>query len=211
MPQNPFVRVIAIVALSLSLAAGIFLWWQTQKQGPGTTAKVSSSGTALIGGPFQLTDQNGDARSEGDLLGSYSLIYFGYTYCPDICPATLSLMTQAIDRLEESSKEKADRIRPVFFTVDPERDTVDSLREYAAHFHPRLMALTGSVDKVREAAKVYRIFYKKVDDDGSSEYLMDHTSLIYLMAPDGAYLTHFPHVSDAAAIAEKLSEYVKGG
>ena len=117
MPQNPFVRVIAVLALSLSLAAGVFLWWQAQQLDSAKSSQVTSSGTALVGGPFQLTDHNGEPRSEADLKGSYALIYFGYTYCPDICPATLSLMTQAIDRLAVTDKGKADCKLTVLFTL----------------------------------------------------------------------------------------------
>ena len=204
-------RFLLIVVLGLVLAGGGFaLWTAVQPQKP--TGIVSSqgegSGKALIGGAFTLTDQTGAPRSEADLTGQYSLVYFGYTYCPDICPTSLSTMTQGLDLLAESAPAKEAAVRPVFVTIDPERDTVEAMAGYAAHFHPRLMALTGTPEQVATAAKAYRIYYQKVQEPGASDYLMDHSSIIYLMGPDGSYLTHFTHASTAEDIAKGLTEQV---
>ncbi|MGF1630464.1 MAG: SCO family protein [Kiloniellaceae bacterium] len=204
-------RILLIVVLGLVLAGGGFAaWYVVQPQQPGgiVSSETRTSGSALIGGSFTLTDQTGTQRREIDLMGHYALVYFGYTYCPDICPTSLSTMTQGLDLLEEQAPDKARAVLPVFITVDPERDTVEALASYAEHFHPRFMALTGTQEEVDTAAKAYRIYYQRVEEPGASDYLMDHSSVIYLMAPDGSYLTHFTHASTADDIAEGLSERV---
>lgn len=209
--MSTFTRILLIVVLGLMLAGGGLLAWSlVQPPQPGgiVSSKTSSSGSALIGGPFTLTDQTGERRSEADLEGRYALVYFGYTYCPDICPTSLSTMTQAIDLLAEQAPDKAQAVLPVFITIDPARDTVEALKSYAEHFHPRLMALTGTEQEVAAAAKAYRIFYQRVEEPSASDYLMDHSSVIYLMGPDGSYLTHFTHASTAEDIAKALAERV---
>jgi len=204
-------RILLIVVLALALAGGGFFAWtyvQPQKPGGIVSSGTTSNGAALIGGPFTLTDQTGQRRSEADLKGHYALVYFGYTYCPDICPTSLSTMSQALDLLAEQSPEKAAAVLPVFITIDPERDTVDALAGYAEHFHPRFLALTGSTEEVAAAAKAYRIYYQKVEEPGASDYLMDHSSIIYLMGPDGGYLTHFTHATTVDELAKDLAERV---
>src|SRR3546814_19473129 len=117
-------------------------------------------------------------------------------------------MTQGLDLLAEQAADKAQAVLPVFITVDPERDTVETLATYAEHFHPRLLALTGTLEEVADAAKAYRIYYQKVEEPDASDYLMDNSSVIYLMAPDGNYLTHFTHASTAEHIAKAPAERV---
>jgi cytochrome oxidase Cu insertion factor (SCO1/SenC/PrrC family) len=204
-------RILLVVVLGLLLAGGGVLAWyfvQPPRSGGIVSSETSTTGSALIGGPFTLTDQSGQRRSETDLEGRYALVYFGYTYCPDICPTSLSTMTQGIDLLAEQAPDKAKAVLPVFITVDPERDTVEALASYAEHFHPRLLALTGTEAEVAAAAKAYRIYYQKVEESGASDYLMDHSSILYLMGPDGSYLTHFTHASTAEEIAKSLAERV---
>ncbi len=203
--------ILLIAALGVLLAAGgIGAWIFVQSQKPGSivSSETRTSGSALIGGAFTLTDQNDQRRSEADLMGRYSLIYFGYTYCPDVCPTALSTMSQGLDLLDETAPDKAAAVLPVFVTVDPERDTVAALATYASHFHPRFLALTGTPEEVAVVAKAYRIYYQRVEEAGSNDYLMDHSSIIYLMAPDGSYLGHFTHASTAEDIALNLAEQV---
>jgi len=210
MPASPLVRAALIFAVGLALLTGGLALWRfaTPSQPATVSGAVSSSGAALIGGAFELVDQDGTTRTPADFSGRFMLIYFGYSYCPDVCPTSLSVMTQALDLLEESSPESAARIVPVFITIDPERDTVPVMKDYAAHFHPAMVALTGSSEQVAQAAKAYRVFYAKVEDESAGDYLMDHSSFFYLMGPDGDYAAHFAHNAPPDEIAVALQGYV---
>lgn len=159
---------------------------------------------SAIGGPFNLVDQHGRAVSDADLRGQYLLVYFGYTYCPDVCPTELQTMSRAIDLLGE----EGEKVTPVFITVDPERDTVEQLAAYAEHFHPRLVALTGTAEQVAAAAKAYRVIYRKVEDESAAEYLMDHSSIVYLMDPKGRFVTHFGGGTGPEKMAERIRGYL---
>ena len=193
MPRNPVVRAIAAIALLLAVVAGMLLYTPF-----GRHLWQSETGIALIGGPFHLVDQNGQARSDADFHGQYLLIFFGYTNCPDVCPTTLQTITTAMDKLGSD----AAKVTPIFITVDPERDTPAVMKAYAANFTPRLVALSGNPDAIAAAAKVYRIYYKKVGE--GADYSMDHTALVYLMGPDGNYLAHFSNEATADDIVKDL-------
>lgn len=204
-------RVLLISVLGLALVAGgLGLWLALQPDKPTqiVSGQASSSGTALIGGPFTLTDHRGTIRSEADFHGRYMLIFFGFTYCPDICPTTLSTVTQGLDILAESEAAKAAAVTPVFVSVDPERDTIEALADYVSHFHPSMVAMTGSDEQVAQVAKAYRAFYRKVFTEDAEDYLIDHSAIIYLMGPDGSYLSHFTHVTTAEEMAEGLAKLV---
>ncbi|MFI5018217.1 MAG: SCO family protein [Dongiales bacterium] len=199
MPQNPAVRIIAFAALLLAVAVVVLAytpWGQSLWQG-----KVAQEmGAAAIGGPFKLTDQNGKPRSDADFRGEYTLVFFGYTNCPDVCPTTLQTLTDAMADLGP----KAEKVTPVFITVDPERDTAKALKDYAANFTPRLVMLTGSPADIAAVAKEYRVYYAKAGE--GPNYAMDHTALIYLMGPDGTYVTHYAPQATADDIAKDLSK-----
>jgi protein SCO1/2 len=171
----------------------------------GLSGLVSSSGTALVGGPFTLVDHTGREVSDETFHGRYTIVYFGYTYCPDVCPGTLQVLMSALDELGQ----KADDIQPLFVTVDPERDTVKEMARYVHYFGDTLIGLTGTTEQVEQAAKAYRVYFQRVEGDDGGPYLMDHTSILYLMGPDGGFVKHFNYDSDprdlAAAIAEHLS------
>jgi cytochrome oxidase Cu insertion factor (SCO1/SenC/PrrC family) len=166
----------AFIALLVLLLAGFA--YETGWFGGGATDNAAA---LPIGGPFSLVDQNGVTRRDADFRGKLMLVYFGYTYCPDICPATLLAMSQAIDKLGL----EGDQVQPIFITVDPERDTQAQMKLYAANFHPRLLALTGSAEQVDAAEKDYRVYAKKVTEASKADYLMDHSSFIYLMDRNG--------------------------
>jgi cytochrome oxidase Cu insertion factor (SCO1/SenC/PrrC family) len=170
------------------------------------TGTVLTTGKALVGGPFRLTDQHGKTVGDTDFRGRYMLVVFGYTFCPDVCPAELQVITAALDALGPL----ADRIQPVFITVDPERDTVSQLALYAGNFHPRLVLLTGSSAAIADVAKAYRVYYARAEGSANagSDYLMDHSSIIYLMGPDGQFVRHFTYTTDAAALAEQLKQTI---
>jgi cytochrome oxidase Cu insertion factor (SCO1/SenC/PrrC family) len=195
-------RVFAIgTAAVLALAViGSAVWFVLA---PAT--RSMAGGEALVGGPFALIDQRGAEVTEQDFAGRYMLVYFGYTYCPDVCPMSLANMTQALDLLPP---DEAEQVVPVFITVDPERDTVEQLAEYAPLFHPRLVALTGSPEAVKAAAQAYRVYFAKAGDGDSDAYLMDHSTFIYLMGPDGRYVRHFAHNASPEEIAVAIEEAI---
>lgn len=162
-----------------------------------------AGGIARIGGPFALVDQDGAARTDEDFRGRYLMIYFGYTFCPDVCPTALADMAIALDDLGPM----AARVQPLFVSVDPARDTPQRLKSYVVEFHPRLIGLTGSDDQVTRAARAYRVYYAKVEDAAAgADYLMDHSSIVYLMDPEGRYVTHFGHGTSPETMAERLRE-----
>ncbi len=159
-----------------------------------------------IGGPFTLVDHNGKTVSEADFRGQFMLVYFGYTFCPDVCPTALTIIADAMNLLGG----RGDGVVPVFITVDPERDTPEQLRMYVSHFHPRLVGLTGTPEQVTAAAKAYRVYYAKVpiEDGDPDDYAMDHSSVIYLMGPDGKYLDSFGTGATPEKIAARLREFL---
>ena len=171
---------------------------------PGAGVSAITSGKALIGGPFSLIDHDGKAVTEASYAGSYLLVYFGFTACPDICPSGLQVMSEALDRLGD----KARRVTPLFITVDPERDTAEQLKAYISSFHSSLVGLTGTPEQIATAAKAYRIYYARVDDGGGG-YTMDHSAIFYLMGPDGQFLTHFAHTTSVDKMAETLAQHVR--
>ena len=152
-----------------------------------------------VGGPFELTDHTGHVRTQRDFRGQLMLVYFGFTYCPDICPTDLQAIGLALDKLGND----AARVQPLFVTVDPERDTREHLAEYVKLFHPRLIGLTGSLDSIRKAADAYKVYFAKVPiSKEANDYTVDHTAYIYLMDRDGNYLGFFPPGTSADRMAE---------
>jgi cytochrome oxidase Cu insertion factor (SCO1/SenC/PrrC family) len=160
-------------------------------------------GRGAIGGPFTLTDPTGKQRSDSEFRGRLMIVYFGYTYCPDVCPADLMAITQALDALGPA----AEGVQPVFITVDPERDT-KVLGEYIAAFHHSFVGLTGSPEEIRRVANSYKTFYAKVPDQRSGDYSIDHTGVIYLMGHNGEYLGFMPPQTDPKRLTEILRKYL---
>ncbi len=158
-------------------------------------------GRAAIGGPFSLTDHTGQAVTQDILKGKISLVYFGYSFCPDICPTDLQLISQALDQMTEEERAEA---QALFITIDPERDTAQQLAGYVTLFHPQLRGLTGTPEQIDAAAKAYRAYYKKVsaEEAGTSDYLMDHSAFIYLMDRDGTFVRVFGHGVDPTEMVE---------
>ena len=186
----------AAVVAAIIVGVGMRLFLSgTPETGP------SSSGEALVGGPFELVDQDGNLRRDSDFRGDYMLVFFGYTFCPDVCPTTLYNVTLALDGLDEAV---AQRIQPIFITVDPARDTVAAIKAYAGNFHPRLVSLTGSDDQIAAIAKAYRVYYAKAGE--GDDYLVDHSAFIYLMDPEGRYAKHFSHNTGPEDLAEALAD-----
>jgi protein SCO1/2 len=161
-----------------------------------------STGTALVGGPFSLIDHNGNRVTDQTFRGKYMLIFFGFTYCPDICPTELQVMSAALDELGS----RGDAIQPIFITVDPERDSPETMKAYVANFHPRMVGLTGSPEEIAAVAKAYRVFFKKSGEGDA--YLIDHSTIVYLMDKEGKFLKHFIYSTDAKALAKGISEAI---
>ncbi|HXP13536.1 MAG TPA: SCO family protein [Stellaceae bacterium] len=164
--------------------------------------EINPAAALPIGGPFSLTDQNGAARQDSDFRGKLMLVYFGYSFCPDACPTALQDMSQALDLLGA----KGDAVQPIFITIDPARDTVEQMKLYADNFHPRLLALTGTPEQIAAAARAYRVYYEKSKSTTGNDYLMDHSSYIYLMGRDGRYVSHFPPGTTAQQIAAAIEK-----
>ncbi|MDP6708864.1 MAG: SCO family protein [Alphaproteobacteria bacterium] len=163
-----------------------------------------SIGQVAIGGPFSLVDHSGRRVSEADFKGRHMLLYFGYTFCPDVCPTELQAMSEALDALGPD----AAGVQPVFISIDPERDTPAVLAEYRQHFHDKFRMLTGTLEEIRAAAKTFRVYFTKVDDDGSDDYLMDHSSVVYLLDGEGRYVAHFGPNTASEEMARRIREAI---
>ncbi|KAL8036748.1 hypothetical protein ABFX02_12G179000 [Erythranthe guttata] len=168
------------------------------RQGP-------SVGKAAIGGPFNLIDHNGKSVSDKDFLGKWNVLYFGFTHCPDICPDELQKLASAVDKIKEKSGIE---VVPVFISVDPERDTVEQVHEYVKEFHPKLIGLTGSTDEIKKTARAYRVYYMKTEEEGS-DYLVDHSIVMYLMDPNMQFVKFFGKNFDDASLADGVIQEIK--
>ena len=195
---------LAICGLGLALILGLLL--RELALSPGAPQQQ----TVDIGGPFTLINEDGQAVSEADFAGRPMLVYFGFTYCPDVCPMSLDLLGGALDRLAETAPEKAARLQPVFISVDPARDTPAQLKDYLSYFHPSLTGLTGSQEQIDAVKKSFRVYAARArNSDANGHYNVDHSSLFYLMDGDNRYLAHFTHNMTAAQLAAGLDAKLK--
>jgi cytochrome oxidase Cu insertion factor (SCO1/SenC/PrrC family) len=188
--------------------AGIILWLmlasaiagEAPARSPAEIMDILMWNREPVGGPFELIDHTGKPRTSSDFRGRLMLVYFGFSYCPDVCPTDLQAIGLALDKLGAD----ADRVQPLFITVDPERDTVQHLAEYVPMFHPRLIGLTGSAEAIRKAADAYKVYFARVDPprEDRDYYTVDHTAYIYLMDREGNYLGFFPPGTTADRMVE---------
>jgi protein SCO1/2 len=153
-----------------------------------------------IGGPFTLIDHTGRLRSDSEFRGKLMLIYFGYTFCPDICPTDLMTIAQALDALGEAGAA----VQPIFITLDPERDSVARLADYVSSFHTRLIGLTGTPEDIRNVALAYKAYYAKTENGRGEDYTIDHTGVTYLVGPEGQYLGFVPPQTNAERLVEVI-------
>lgn len=167
---------------------------------------------AAIGGPFTLTDQDGKKASWSDFNGKYRMLYFGYTYCPDICPLDLQKLMQGYRLFEKQDPARAAKVQPIFITIDPERDTQAVVKNYVSAFHPRLIGLTGTPEEIGKVAKEFAVYYAKAGDS-PKDYLMDHSRSPYLMGPDGKPIAILPtgqgDEGNPEKVAAELDRWVK--
>jgi cytochrome oxidase Cu insertion factor (SCO1/SenC/PrrC family) len=175
----------------LAGAAGWIVWDAVQGNRP------------TIGGPFTLTDENGQTVTQDTYKGKPTLIYFGFTYCPDVCPTSLLLMETALEKLGPDGPKKANGL---LITVDPERDTPKLLKDYVSNFSPTFHGLTGTPEQISAVAKAFRVYYQKAPSKTGGPYLMDHSSIIYLLDRNGRFVTHFTHEAKAEAIAAAVAK-----
>jgi cytochrome oxidase Cu insertion factor (SCO1/SenC/PrrC family) len=161
-------------------------------------------GHGPVGAPFALTDHTGRTRTDAEFRGRLLLVYFGYTWCPDVCPTDLQEIALALDRLGAA----ADAVQPLFISVDPDRDTPDVLARYVGLFHPRLIGLTGAPEQIRAVALAYKVYYARHAAPGAGDYAIDHTGFIYLMDRDGEYLGFFPPGTPADRLAEVIRRHL---
>ncbi|MBB3954307.1 SCO family protein [Novosphingobium sediminicola] len=163
---------------------------------------------AAIGGPFTLVNKDGKTVQWSDFKGFYRIVYFGYTFCPDACPTDVAVAMRGLDAFAKTHPKEADRIRPIFISIDPARDTPKVVGEFAAAFSPRLIGLTGTPAQVDQAAKAFAAYYAR-GKETSGGYLMDHSRIAYLMGPDGQPISMLPVDKGPQAVAEDLTTWVK--
>ena len=201
---------VSVIAFAVTLFA-IFGVLKTTKASE-TVAMTHSgaelpSGLPSIGGSFELTDKDGKTWKDTDFKGKLMLVYFGYSYCPDICPTALYHLTQAMEDLGGGKV-----VQPIFITLDPERDTAAQLQSYAQNFHKDFIMLTGSEQHIKQVLKAYRVYAARAANTPDKEaYLLDHSSLIYLMDRQGTYLAHFNHLTPPEEIVARVREYIEKG
>ena len=199
--KRPPLIVLAVFAVAGLVAAGALWRLGDLRQQSATVTEEpvpAPSTTDEFGGPFALTDQNGMRRTDAEFRGKYMLIFFGYTYCPDVCPTTLAVEAEALDQIGE----RASRVVPIFITVDPRRDTPDKLKSYLSGFEPQppssrmgFVGLTGTAEEIEQVADAYEVFYQAHLDGrfggGGQDYSVDHTGNVYLMSPEGKFVAYY--------------------
>lgn len=187
-------------ALALAAIIGGTALYTTLSRPPSCGGNAVAGGSAAIGGPFELMAPDGSLVTEADVIDRPALVYFGYTFCPDVCPFDVARNVLAVDILDEQGID----VRPVFISIDPERDTPDVMGQYAEDMHPKMMALTGSADQVKTAAQAYKAYYAKGSGEGEF-YLMDHSTFTYLMLPDTGLATYFGRDTTPEQMAEQAA------
>ena len=201
-------KILTIVFISLAIAGAIAAY-QIQNeenerlisQGEKTQPKIVSKN---FGGDFTLINQDGETVTQDDFNNQYRLIYFGFTYCPAICPTELQKMSKVLTLLGDKGEE----ITPIFITVDPERDTVETMKQYVELFHPRLVGLTGTPEQIKTVKKAYKIYAAKVKEEGMNDYTMDHSSFIYFLDPDNNLLRIFKTDDTADDMTNTINQYM---
>ena len=202
--MNRPVALIPYVVLAAFVAAGT-LWYLGDLRSHNGVQSIATGETVVLGGPFSLTDQNGATRTEKDFQGKFMLVFFGYTYCPDVCPTTLAVMSEALKMMGE----RANRIAPIFITVDPKRDTPEKLKSYLDSFGSQFVGLTGSADDIAKVTKEYRVYYRAQAANEKGDYAVDHSGVVYLMDPNGAFVANYSLETSPEALAADLMKRLR--
>ncbi len=198
-------RTIAIVALVLVIGALGATWYITRDAGNDDQfaqcrSGAVAGGSSAIGGPFELVSETGETVTDKDVITEPSLLYFGYTFCPDVCPLDTARNAEAITILEE----RGQMVQPVFISVDSERDTPETMAEFTDIMHPRMLGLTGSAEQVKAASQAYRTYYKKQDDGDPEYFLIDHSTFSYLVLPEHGFVEYFKRDLTPEQMADRI-------
>ncbi len=204
MNRGKAVRLWLVLGIAVALAA--LLGWMRYAT---PAAPQGNLAGASLGGPFTLVDQDGKTVREADFAGRYRLIYFGYGFCPDVCPTDLALIGRALKAFEVSDPARAAKVVPLFITIDPGRDTPAVLKPFVAAFHPRLIGLTGTPAQISAVARAYGVYAKRMETGDPGNYLMDHSAMVYLYGRDGRPIAFLPHQGlSVEAISAMLAAHV---
>ena len=195
--NGPLLALAVVILVGGGFLAARYFWGVP----PSPAAEAGArQGDESIGGPFTLIDQDGRTVTDANFRGRWLLVYFGFTYCPDICPTSLTRNSDAIDLLGK----QGEKVTPVLISIDPERDTPQKMKEYVHFFHPRMVGLTGTPEQIAAAAKEYRVFYMKAPGDQPDTYVVDHSSLTYLVDPNGKFVQFFRGEATPQEVADRL-------
>ena len=194
-----------VAAAAVAAFLGASAWYVLSNRADDVFAECRQGQAAGgdIGGPFTLVNTAGQTVTDAEVLTKPTLVYFGYTFCPDVCPLDMARNVEAVDKLDAAGMD----VTPVFISVDPDRDTPEALADYAANLHPKLIALTGTADQVKTAAQAYKTFYKK-QDSGDEFYLVDHLTFTYLMLPGQGFVDFFRRELTSDQMAESVACFV---
>lgn len=205
MNRGKNLRLWLVLGLAVALAGAIG-WMRFATPAP----PAGNLAGATLGGPFTLINQNGQSVREADFAGRYRLIYFGYGFCPDVCPTDLALLGRGLAAFEGAQPDAAAKVAPIFITIDPQRDTPAVLKPFVAAFHPRLVGLTGTPDQIAAVTRAYGVYAKRMDTGDPENYLMDHSAMVYLFGPDGRPIAFLPHQGlTAQAVTDLLVAHVR--
>ncbi len=198
LPSSSSYLIPAVLLIGAIFVSG-YLWQLGDAREAQLSQTTGQTGVADVGGPFSLIDQDGVRRTDKDFLGRHMLVFFGFTYCPDVCPTTLAILSAALDEIGP----EAENIVPVLITVDPARDTPEALKPYLSSFGSNFVGLTGTTEEIAAVANAYHAYYEIVENEGG-DYILNHSTAIYLMGPDGKFVTNYTINMGPDAIAADL-------